>query len=131
MHGTSPQLIEIELRNGGVVIPVNAYESSRRRKSEVRSLGGKSERHGFQCAYPSRARRDPLGRIFRGGLGVGSRKPRGRALRQPSRRLRKVIGAALALELIQTFLHAHFIGAARNQCRLAKVQALEIGNIQP
>jgi hypothetical protein len=80
MHGTSPQLIEIELRNGGVVIPVNAYESSRRRKSEVRSLGGKSERHGFQCAYPSRARRDPLGRIFRGGLGVGSRKPRGRML---------------------------------------------------
>jgi hypothetical protein len=39
MHSTSPQLIEIELRNGGVVIPVNAYESSRRRKSEVRSLG--------------------------------------------------------------------------------------------
>jgi triosephosphate isomerase len=37
-------------------------------------------------------------------------------------------GSALALELIQTFLHAHFSGAARHQRRLAKVQALETGN---
>ena len=43
----------------------------------------------------------------------------------------KVIGSALALELIQTFLHAHFGGAARHQRRLAKVQALETGNTQP
>ncbi len=43
----------------------------------------------------------------------------------------KVIGSALALELVQTFLHAHFSGAARHQRRLAKVQALENGNIQP
>ena len=43
----------------------------------------------------------------------------------------KVIGSALALELVQTFLRAHFSGAARHQRRLAKVQALETGNIQP
>jgi ribose 5-phosphate isomerase RpiB len=42
-----------------------------------------------------------------------------------------LIGAGLALELIQTFLHPHFSGAARHQRRLAKVQALEIGIIQP
>jgi ribose 5-phosphate isomerase B len=43
----------------------------------------------------------------------------------------RVIGAAFALEMIQTFLHAHFSGAARHHRRLAKVQALETGNIQP
>jgi len=37
----------------------------------------------------------------------------------------KVIGPALAWELIQTFLAAHFSGAARHQRRVAKVQALE------
>jgi ribose 5-phosphate isomerase B len=42
----------------------------------------------------------------------------------------KVIGSALALELVQTFLHAHFSGATRHRRRLAKVHALEIGNIQ-
>ena len=36
----------------------------------------------------------------------------------------KVIGAALALELIETFLTAHFSGAPRHKRRLAKVQAL-------
>jgi ribose 5-phosphate isomerase B len=41
----------------------------------------------------------------------------------------KVIGSALALELIEFFLHAHFSGAARHY--LAKVQALETGDIQP
>jgi len=41
----------------------------------------------------------------------------------------KVIGSALALELVQTFLHAHFSGATRHRRRLAKVQALETGNI--
>ena len=41
----------------------------------------------------------------------------------------KVIGSALALELVQTFLRAHFSGAARHQRRLAKVEALETGNI--
>jgi hypothetical protein len=40
----------------------------------------------------------------------------------------EVIGSGLALELVQTFLHAHFSGAARHH--LAKVQALEPGNIQ-
>jgi ribose 5-phosphate isomerase B len=37
----------------------------------------------------------------------------------------KVVGAALALELIETFLTARFSGAARHRRRLAEVQALE------
>ena len=37
----------------------------------------------------------------------------------------KVIGAALALELIENFLTARFSGAARHRRRLAEVQALE------
>jgi ribose 5-phosphate isomerase B len=37
----------------------------------------------------------------------------------------KVIGSALALELVNTFLAAHFSGAERHKRRLAKVQALE------
>jgi ribose 5-phosphate isomerase B len=37
----------------------------------------------------------------------------------------KVIGPALAWELIQTFLAAHFSGAPRHKRRLAEVQALE------
>jgi ribose 5-phosphate isomerase B len=37
----------------------------------------------------------------------------------------KVIGSALAMELIETFLTAHFSGALRHQRRLAKVRALE------
>ena len=37
----------------------------------------------------------------------------------------KVIGAALAWELIETFLTARFSGARRHQRRVAKVQALE------
>ena len=37
----------------------------------------------------------------------------------------KVIGTALALELIQTFLSAHFSGALRHRRRLSEVQALE------
>ena len=37
----------------------------------------------------------------------------------------KVIGSALARELIETFLAAHFSGAERHKRRLAKVQALE------
>jgi len=36
----------------------------------------------------------------------------------------KVIGPALAWELIETFLAAHFSGAPRHKRRLAKVQAL-------
>jgi ribose 5-phosphate isomerase B len=40
----------------------------------------------------------------------------------------KVIGSGLALELIETFLHARFSGAARHERRLAKVHALETGN---
>jgi ribose 5-phosphate isomerase B len=43
----------------------------------------------------------------------------------------KVIGSGLALELIETFLHAQFTGAARHERRLAKVHALETGNLQP
>jgi ribose 5-phosphate isomerase B len=39
----------------------------------------------------------------------------------------RVIGAGLALELIETFLHAHFSGALRHRRRLAKVAALETG----
>ncbi len=38
----------------------------------------------------------------------------------------KVIGSALALELIGTFLAAHFTGAPRHKRRLIKVRALEI-----
>jgi ribose 5-phosphate isomerase B len=41
----------------------------------------------------------------------------------------KVIGSALAAELIETFLRARFSGAARHRRRLAKVQALETGMI--
>lgn len=37
----------------------------------------------------------------------------------------KVIGSALALELIQTFLSARFSKAARHCRRVAKVRALE------
>ena len=43
----------------------------------------------------------------------------------------KVIGSALAAELIETFLRAHFSGAARHRRRLAKVRALETGEIHP
>lgn len=38
----------------------------------------------------------------------------------------KVIGAALARELIATFLKARFSGAARHLRRIAKVEALEV-----
>ena len=41
----------------------------------------------------------------------------------------KVIGSALAAELIESFLRAHFSCAARHRRRLAKVQALETGII--
>jgi ribose 5-phosphate isomerase B len=41
----------------------------------------------------------------------------------------KVIGSALARELVQSFLQAHFSGAARHRRRLAKVKALETGDI--
>jgi ribose 5-phosphate isomerase B len=37
----------------------------------------------------------------------------------------KVIGSALAMELIETFLAARFSGADRHKRRLAKVEALE------
>jgi ribose 5-phosphate isomerase B len=43
----------------------------------------------------------------------------------------KVIGSALALELIETFLTARFNGAPRHRRRLAKVQALECLPIVP
>ena len=43
----------------------------------------------------------------------------------------KVIGSALALELIRTFLTARFSNAARHRRRLAKVQALEADAIEP
>jgi ribose 5-phosphate isomerase RpiB len=39
--------------------------------------------------------------------------------------VRKVIGSALALELIETFLTARFSNVARHRRRLATVQALE------
>ncbi len=40
----------------------------------------------------------------------------------------KVIGSGLALELVETFLHARFSDAPRHRRRLAKVQALENRN---
>jgi ribose 5-phosphate isomerase RpiB len=40
-----------------------------------------------------------------------------------------VIGSGLALELIETFLHARFGGAARHERRLAKIHVLETGKI--
>lgn len=43
----------------------------------------------------------------------------------------KVIGSALALELIGTFLTARFSNAPRHQRRLAKVQALETDKVVP
>jgi ribose 5-phosphate isomerase B len=43
----------------------------------------------------------------------------------------KVIGSALALELIETFLAARFSGALRHRRRLAKVQALEHSKTRP
>jgi len=43
----------------------------------------------------------------------------------------KVIGSALAWELVETFLAAHFSGAARHQRRVSKVQALEIPGSEP
>ncbi|NQV25699.1 MAG: RpiB/LacA/LacB family sugar-phosphate isomerase [Rhodopirellula sp.] len=43
----------------------------------------------------------------------------------------KVIGSALAGELIETFLAAHFSGAERHNRRLAKVQALENQKVEP
>ena len=43
----------------------------------------------------------------------------------------KVIGAALAWELIETFLTARFSAAPRHQRRLAKVQALENQGVGP
>jgi hypothetical protein len=42
-----------------------------------------------------------------------------------------VIGSALALELIRTFLTARFSNALRHRRRLAKVQALETEKIRP
>ena len=41
----------------------------------------------------------------------------------------QVIGPALAWELIQTFLKAHFSGAIRHQRRIEKVKALEMHEI--
>jgi ribose 5-phosphate isomerase B len=43
----------------------------------------------------------------------------------------KVIGSALALELIETFLTAQFTEAPRHQRRLAKVRSLETSKIGP
>ena len=41
----------------------------------------------------------------------------------------KVIGSALAWELIETFLKARFSGAARHQRRVDKVKALEMHEV--
>lgn len=43
----------------------------------------------------------------------------------------RVIGSALAWELIKTFLAARFIGALRHERRLAKVQVLENQEVGP
>jgi ribose 5-phosphate isomerase B len=43
----------------------------------------------------------------------------------------KVIGSALAWELIESFLAAHFSGAPRHRRRLAKVQMLENQKVLP
>ncbi len=37
----------------------------------------------------------------------------------------RVIGPAMALELVQAFMHAEFTGAARHVRRLAKIEAVE------
>jgi ribose 5-phosphate isomerase B len=42
-----------------------------------------------------------------------------------------VIGAALARELVETFLKSQFSGAARHERRLAKVHALEVHSVEP
>jgi ribose 5-phosphate isomerase B len=42
----------------------------------------------------------------------------------------KVIGSALAWELIETVLKARFSGAERHKRRIAKVQTLEIQGVQ-
>ena len=42
-----------------------------------------------------------------------------------------VVGSALALELVETFLAAHFSGAERHKRRLAKVRALETQTVGP
>ena len=42
----------------------------------------------------------------------------------------KVIGFALAGELVKTFLAAHFSDATRHDRRVAKVQAHEAGNVK-
>jgi ribose 5-phosphate isomerase B len=41
----------------------------------------------------------------------------------------KVIGTALAWELVQTFLSARFTGAERFQRRLAKIEVIENRNM--
>lgn len=43
----------------------------------------------------------------------------------------KVIGSALAWELIETFLSARFSGAPRHQRRVDKVKALEMHEVAP
>jgi ribose 5-phosphate isomerase B len=43
----------------------------------------------------------------------------------------KIIGSALAWELLRTFLNARFSGAPRHRRRIAKVQALEIQKAFP
>ena len=43
----------------------------------------------------------------------------------------RVIGPALAWDLIKTLLGAHFSGAPRHERRLAKVQALENQEVRP
>jgi ribose 5-phosphate isomerase B len=43
----------------------------------------------------------------------------------------KIIGSALAWELLSTFLNARFSGAPRHRRRIAKVQALEIQKAFP
>ena len=42
----------------------------------------------------------------------------------------RVIGAALALELVSTFLHAQFSGEARHVRRLEKIKAMEDWNVR-
>ena len=163
MHGTSRQLGEIEVRNGGSVNPANAHEFLS--APEVGVAGCKIEDYGayeltldydFSDFIVPLARPVAAGRIDRavapcgGGVGdsVATNKIRGvraglihdvfsahQGVQGNDMNVLclggKVIGAALALEPIQTFLHAHFSGAARHQRRLAKVQALETGDIPP
>jgi ribose 5-phosphate isomerase B len=75
------------------------------------------------AASTSRVRRVPLApAVALCGSGVGASVAANKG---------NVIGSGLALELIETFLHAGFTGVTRHERCLAKVHALETGILSP